>query len=249
MELYKKLITDIKNAGIKKGMTIIVHSSFKSLQTPGLTPELLIKGFQEVLGIEGNLIIPTLTYKTVNKDNPFFNIKTTPSCVGIVSEIFRNMENVYRSLNPIHSVAVWGKNAIKLVEKDSLDNITLGKNSPFNKMRLFDAKICMLGCGLKPNTFMHLIENHNKLPYRKTVCTVDFKLIDYNDNEIIKSYDLPNMQDYDQRYDRVSNILKEPDLYTTKIGEAITYIIDANKLFEEASKVLTINPYYFVDKI
>lgn len=246
---YDQLVKNIKKAGINKGMTILLHSSFKSLGLDEITPSLLINAFQEVLTSEGNLLVPTLTYKTVNKNNPVFAIKTTPSCVGIVSEVFRTMHNVYRSLNPIHSVAAWGKNAYELTSKHHLDDITLGYNSPFYLMLKYNAKICMLGCGLRPNTFMHLVENINNVPYRQTVEIIPFKLIDSKNNEIIKDIHLPNMSHLDQRYDRIINILDDQELHKTSLNTELTYIIDANRLLQKASEVIKNDPLYFVDEM
>ncbi|MDD4076863.1 MAG: AAC(3) family N-acetyltransferase [Bacilli bacterium] len=246
---YEQLIIDIHQAGITKGMTVILHSSFKSLNLSKITPTLLINALQEVITKEGNLLIPTLTYKTVNKHNPVFAINTTPSDVGIVSETFRKMPDVYRSLNPIHSVAAWGKNAEELTGKHHIDDITLGYNSPFYLMLKYNAKICMLGCGLKPNTFMHLVENINNVPYRKTVDIVPFRLIDNNNQVMIKAFRLPSMSHLKQRYDRVINILDTSELHKATIGAAETDIIDANCLLRKAGLVLKDNPFYFVDEI
>lgn len=239
----------LEASGITKGMTILVHSSFKSLNLKTLGPIDLINALQEVITEEGNLLFPTLTYKTVNKDNPVYSVKDTPSCVGILPEIFRKMPGVVRSLNPIHSVAAWGKNKFDLTETHLNDSITLGINSPFYKMLKYDAKILMLGCGLKPNTFMHLVENLNNLEYRKTVKIVNFKIYDYDNKLTIKELHLPDMSNYYQMYDRVINILDEPDLQVISINDEVSYLIDANKLLIKASEVLKENPMYFVEKI
>ncbi len=239
----------LEASGITKGMTILVHSSFKSLNLKTLGPIDLINALQEVITEEGNLLFPTLTYKTVNKDNPVYSVKDTPSCVGILPEIFRKMPGVVRSLNPIHSVAAWGKNKFDLTETHLNDSITLGINSPFYKMLKSDAKILMLGCGLKPNTFMHLVENLNNLEYRKTVNIVNFKIYDFDNKLTIKELHLPDMSNYYQMYDRVINILDEPDLQVISINDEVSYLIDANKLLIKASEVLKENPMYFVEKI
>lgn len=246
---FQQLISNIKKAGITSGMTVLLHSSFKSLNLFEISPKLLINAFQEVITKEGNLLIPTLTYKTVNKLNPIFISNSTPSCVGIVSETFRSMPDVYRSLNPIHSVAVWGKNAQELTKKHQIDDITIGYNSPFYLMLEYNAKICMLGCGLKPNTFMHLVENINNLPYRKIVDVTPMQLIDSDNNVIIKDIHLPNMSHLEQRYDRIIDILDGTEIHKTLINDATTYLIDANSLMRKASQVLEDNPFYFVDKI
>lgn len=246
---YEELKLRIKEIGITPGMTVLIHSSFKSLGLNNISPSQLINAFQEVLTETGNLLFPTLTYKNVNKSNPVFSVKDTPACVGILPETFRNMSGVIRSLNPIHSIAVWGKNAKAITNSHQLDDITLGLNSPLYLMLRYKAKILMLGCGLKPNTFMHLIENLNNIPYRKIVDTVTFTLINYSDETIKKDINLPDMSMFYQRYDRVINILSYPDIEEVSISGETSYLIDANKLLEKASIILKEDPYYFVDRI
>jgi len=246
---YEKLINDLKKAGIEKGIVLLVHSSFKALECKGLTPLLVINAIKEILTDEGTLLIPTLSYKTVTKENPYFSYHDTPSCVGIISEIFRKEKDTIRSINPIHSVAAWGKHAIELTNEHIKDRVTIFYYSPLYKMLKYNAKILMLGCGLKPNTFMHLVENINHLHYRNTVYRIDFKITNQDGNTFSQVGELPDMSNYLQRYDRIEKILSVNDLQESKVLNATTYLIDANQLMQKASEVLKTNPLYFVDEI
>lgn len=249
MNDYERLKKDFIEIGIKKGMVLVMHSSFKALDSKELSPKDVYRALQEILTNEGTLLIPTLSYKTATKENPFFDYYETPSCVGIISETFRFEKDTFRSLNPIHSICAWGKHAKYFTSDHELDSITLHMHSPFYKMLPYKPKILMMGCGLKPNTFMHLVENLNEIDYRRTVYYVEYTIT--NQFGVIKKkmIELPDMKDYIQRYDRVEQILSTPYLTRGMILHAQSYLLDAEELFHKASSVMKINPHYFVDKI
>lgn len=246
---YDKLIIDILNIGVKKGDVLLVHSSFKALKTKTLTPSLIIDAFLEVLGEEGTLIMPALSYDKVNKDNPYFSYHDTKACTGIISETFRNKPGVRRSLNPIHSFSVYGKLRDELTSKHQNDSKTLWYNSPIYLMLTYQPKLLMLGCKLLPNTFMHLVENLAYLPYRETKYVVNFAIIDQDNLKTFKEIELPNMKNYIQRYDRVKEILNEDELINKSILSAESYLINLNALYDKALKKLKQEPFFFVDEI
>ena len=59
-DLAKKIASDATALGIKKGDTLLVHSSLRSLG--GATPQDVIDGLLLALGDEGTLVFPTLRY-------------------------------------------------------------------------------------------------------------------------------------------------------------------------------------------
>lgn len=248
MNEYNTLVEDIKQLGIHAGMVVLLHSSFKALGYVG-TPQEVIQAFQEVLTSEGTLLLPTLSYKTVNKDQPIFHYYDTPSCVGIISETFRKGLDVKRSLNPIHSVSAWGKYQDVFTQGHELDSITLGEHSPYAKMLAYNAKICMLGCSLKPNTFMHYVENVNHVPYRDIQYIVDMQITDAAYHTFTREIHLPDMSMYIQRYDRLEGLLDYPHMKKGQILHAETYLLDVNEVFRAASAKIKENPFYFVDKV
>jgi aminoglycoside 3-N-acetyltransferase len=119
MDKTQTLKDDLRAIGIKQGMVLLVHSSFKSLGTTDLSPLDVIGAFQDVLTEEGT------------RHHPYFSYHDTPSCVGILSETFRTMPGTIRSLNPIHSVSGWGKHAEAILSHHQKDTITLGRIRPF----------------------------------------------------------------------------------------------------------------------
>ncbi len=224
-----------------------MHSSMKSMgHVPG-GPETIIRGLLEALGPDGTLLMPALTYETVTADNPVFDIAETPSCVGAVTEFFRKRTGTIRSMHPTHSVCGVGRYAQEILEKHIHDTTPCGPNSPFSQLRDRYGQILMLGCGLKPNTSMHGIEEMVGPPYLFNPELV-YRLIDGNGNTAEKVYRPHNFKGWEQRYDRVENILDINGLKKGAILKAPSLLIAAKLLWEKSLAALRANPLYFVER-
>lgn len=114
--MYSKddIINSIINIGIKRTDTLLVHSSMKSVGIVENGADTVLDAFMEYMK-DGLLIFPTHTWAQMNDEYNIFNPETEPSCVGILSNIFRKRPNVIRSLHPTHSVAAYGLDAIEYV--------------------------------------------------------------------------------------------------------------------------------------
>ena len=78
--MYNKddIIEDLKNLGIKKGDIVLMHSSYKSLGVIEGGAKTFFEAFLDVIGEEGTLILPALSYETVTRENPCFDKEKTP---------------------------------------------------------------------------------------------------------------------------------------------------------------------------
>ena len=94
-------------------------------------------------------------------DFEYFDVKDTPSCVGIISETFRKDPYVVRSLNPSHSMAVYGRENFHWIS-DHHKGRTMGQESPLGKLEDAEGYALMIGC---PDsvTFMHVVEMTNNV--------------------------------------------------------------------------------------
>lgn len=241
----ENLFKELKTLGIEKNNTLLIHSSFKSLGKTSFTAGELIGHIIEYLK-EGTLIFPVLSYKYVNENNLCFNVRETKSCVGYLNETFRTEFDVIRSIHPTHSVCAIGKYAREITKYHELDNTPCGKNSPFSLLPEFNGKILMLGCGLKPNTSMHAIEEHF-IPDYLFGQNQNYKIINEKGFEYEKEYVTHNFKGVKQRYDRIINTNDDLWIKEGKIFDAKSFVMDAITLWKKASEQLEKDKNYFVD--
>ena len=113
--------------------------------------------------------MPALSYATVGPQSPLFNVATTPSCVGALSEYFRMRPGAMRSVHPTHSVSGAGRLAKDLLGEHIRSTTPCGPYSPFARLPEVGGQILFIGCGLNPNTSMHAVEERigTGLPVRR----------------------------------------------------------------------------------
>jgi aminoglycoside 3-N-acetyltransferase len=149
--------------GINPGDVVLVHSSLKrTLQTYNTTPQAIMESFLEAAGPEGTMLFPLFNFD-FTKGTPF-DIRSTPSQMGALTESARQFPGAVRSGHPIYSFAAIGAQA----EKFNVDNFSgYGPDSPFAILRQLNGKIAVLDLeDLNSITFYHHIEEICDVPYR-----------------------------------------------------------------------------------
>jgi len=161
-EIFKK---DLKKLGIKKGDKLMVHSSLSALGYVEGGAKAICSALMETIGEEGILMMPTFNHDApFEKGGPgYYSPQETPTKNGIVPDTFWRMKGVYRSLNPTHPFAAWGKEAKKYVENHH-QVTTMGKNSPLHLLEKNKGKVLLLGVDYHANTFHHTVEMTNNVP-------------------------------------------------------------------------------------
>ena len=153
----KEIARDLRRLGLRAGDVIELHSSLKSIGYVQGGAKTVVRAFQEVLGEKGTLLTPTFT-GSFEPRGKAFHPDETPSTSGLVTETFRKMPGVVRSICPIHSVAAWGRRAREFTERHPLTS-TLGAGSPFHLASQAGGKVVLLGCDHNSNSFLHVVES------------------------------------------------------------------------------------------
>ena len=163
---YKMIPSVLK---IEKGDVILLTSDITDLflqcQENGeiLDVNILLDNFQEAIGEEGTLLIPTYNWGFCQ--GKAFDYKKTPSKTGAIGNVALRRKDFTRTKHPIYSFAVWGKDAVKLAEMDNIESF--GPDSPFAYLEQVDAKNVFIGASLRNSfTYIHYIEQKLKAPYR-----------------------------------------------------------------------------------
>lgn len=153
---------DIRRLGVTSGDTLLVHSSYDAFVGFTGKPSTVITVLQEAVGTEGTLLMPSMAFTGTAVDYvrkaPPFDVARTPSRMGLITELFRRMPHVIRSVHPTHSVAIWGRDANALAEGHHRCGTPCGAGSPFARLLERHGKILMLGADIDSLTFFHSVE-------------------------------------------------------------------------------------------
>jgi aminoglycoside 3-N-acetyltransferase len=147
----------LQRFGVPSDGVLIVHSAIATLSHRGYRAEAIVDALIEHMR-DGNLFMPTMTWRTVTLERPSWDEINTPSHTGVLSEIFRTQYASARSIHPTHSVAGLGPAARLLTSRHHLDNTPVSANSPYGLMRDYDTYVLMIGVGLEACTAIHLPE-------------------------------------------------------------------------------------------
>jgi len=238
---------DLQKLGIKETDTIVIHSSYKALcGKKNIDPLVIIKAFKDTVK-SGTLMLPALSYESVTPKNRTFDVLNTPSCVGVLPEVMRNSDGVFRSVHPTHSITVWGKDAKEIADAHIKDFTPVGANSPLHELRRRKGKIVMLGCGLEPNTSMHGVEEMTAPEYLYGR-NYDYELILSGGSRLKTNVLSHNFKGVVQRYDKIINVLDKCDYSYGDVLNAECYVLDAEAVWEKALVKLRKSPLFFIDK-
>lgn len=241
---FDDLVLGFENLGLKKNDLVLIHSSFKSFGGVEGGPQTVIDALTEIVGKNGTLLFPTFNFD-FSSEGSTFDVKKTPSQMGILTEFARKNPNSKRTIDPIYSFVVLGE------LKDELGNLvyenSYGPNSMFAKLREKKGKIMVIG--LKYNdsvTFFHHVEEIQKVDYR---FPKEFhgEIIDY-DNErkkgkitlYVRNLEMGTLTDVD----KMGVILENENIVKVqKIGNSLVKLMDAKEVYARTVQEMKKNPH------
>jgi aminoglycoside 3-N-acetyltransferase len=167
-----------------------------------------------------------------------FDIRNTPSKMGVLSEEARLYPNAVRSGHPIYSFVAIGKNAHLF----NVNNFSAyGKDSPFAILRRLNGKIGVLGLpNSEGNSMLHHVEEMHQVWYRFYKLFTG-KYIDRHGHKTKRTYAFYCNRGVKTLLDPIDDLLWKEGLYSgDKPHEGNGFrVIDANKLFNFVSKIIT----------
>ena len=202
--LKQDILAALKKVGVRKGQTIMVHTSLSSLGFVCGGAQVVIEALLESVGADGTIVMPSQSWKNLDptagvhweepeawwqmiRDNwPAYNRDITPTnTMGAVAEMFRKWPGTFRSDHPARSVAANGKYAQYLTSDHDLSNI-FGEGSPIGKLYELDGYVLLIGVGYDKNTSLHLADVRADYP-GKHDC-LEYSAIMENGERVWKGY-------------------------------------------------------------
>lgn len=240
MVTKSSLIEKLKEAGVRSGEALFVHSSLSKLGWVCGGAQTVIEAIQDVVGPSGLIMMATQTgdnsdpaeweappvpvewWQTIRAEMPPYEAdKTATRGMGRVPELFRSYPHVYRSSHPMWSVAAWGDGAEAIVSGHTID-VGFGPGSPIERMIERNARILHLGSPLDATTLWHYAEYGIDGPTKSFGCAViergerkwrTFEHVDVNSDPFGAIGE---------------NIVKQKDVRTFSIHEATCYLIPSS---------------------
>ncbi len=158
--------SDVANAlrecGLETGDSCFMQAAMSSFGAFEGGPATVLAGIDDVVGENGLVGMPaySLTGPAIDhlSADPIFDVRSTPSRMGSISEAFRKSDGVLRSVHPTHSTAVRGAGAEEIVAGHEAAATPFGQGTPFPKIVELDALQLFFGCGTGAITMYHSFE-------------------------------------------------------------------------------------------
>jgi aminoglycoside 3-N-acetyltransferase len=252
MLTFEKLVEEFRALGVEAGDTLLVHSSYKSLGPVEGGPQTVIRALEAALETDrdGTLIMPTFNFG-FNKGEPW-DVRTTPSKMGVLTELVRTDPRAKRVFHPFYSFAVLGKHAEMLGSlryKSAYE-----RNSVFGKLRDLDGKIMIIGLSYTNSmTFFHHIEQMEGVDYR-FLKQFTGQVTDENGNTYIDTFEML-VRDIDKgvvtEVNPMGELMEKAGIVKIrKIGEADVKLMKANEVYEFTAREMKRDPHllYYIKK-
>lgn len=247
MHTTQSLLSDLKAMNLNPSGTAFMHSSMKSIGEVENGADAVLDALCAYYA-NGLIALPTHTWNVSTKDNPFFDVKNTKSCVGILPELFRHRENVIRSWHPTHSVAAYGADAESFTAGDEHCPTPCARDSAWGRLYDRDADILLVGCGLTRLTYLHGVEEWADVPNRLGE-KIPF-VVRTPDGRDISAPSCPHRGQPSEQFGLAEDILMSAGaLRRGKLGDADVLIINARKCADAMIPVLKANPNLFDDPV
>ncbi|UJF20044.1 AAC(3) family N-acetyltransferase [Vibrio sp. SS-MA-C1-2] len=248
MHTRTSLLTDLSRANIDPTRTLVVHSSMKSLGDVEGGADTVLDALIEYMQ-DGWLIFPTHSWHETSNPNNIFNPETEPSCVGILSELFRQRPNVLRSLHPTHSVAILGKDTEQFIANEEECTTPCPREGVWGKLYDIDAQILFIGCDLSKNTFIHSIEEWHYVPHRLTKFPTQFSLLHHGERHQVSMFSHQSpVGDISLKYRKLTDeFLEKKAAKSFQIADADCLLASAKKMAEITESHLNYYPNFFAE--
>jgi aminoglycoside 3-N-acetyltransferase len=146
---------------------LMVHSSVNHM-SPYYTgnPLELVRMLIDFCGPQRTLVMPAFYFGDPKigsvvetfKAHPYFDLKKTPSQMGLVTELFRRSKGVVQSRHPVYRVSALGPLAKELVQGHENASGPAGFGSPFEYMAAHNTLIIGIGKSFDVMTQTHHVD-------------------------------------------------------------------------------------------
>ncbi|NUP12663.1 MAG: AAC(3) family N-acetyltransferase [Polyangiaceae bacterium] len=230
------LVDQLVALGVRRGGTLLVHTSFRAVRPVEDGPLGLIAALRRAIGREGTLVMPTMT-----DGESVFDPRSTPTDqMGITAELFWRSPGVLRSTHPGGSFAAEGPHAASICAPQPLAP-PHGPDSPPGRVLELGGQVLLLGVTYGECTTLHVAESIANVPYSiEHPCVVEV-------DGVAESVMIPETDHCCRGFHKVDGWLGDRGLHHKgKVGNADATLADARDIVSVALDHLARQPLVFL---
>lgn len=227
------IIKGLNELGLPEGCAVMVHSALSSFGEVAGGAETVIAALLETIGPEGTLLMPAMAW------GGLFQVDSSPSKVGLITEVFRNYPGATRSLHPTHSVTGLGPLTETLIESHIDQPTAIGMESPWGRLaQRDDGFILFLGVDQDRNTLLHLAEEMVGSVYLNTITREYMDADGRQQPKVLEQYPGPHRD-----FIGLDSLFAQAGIMkTSKIGNAVCRLMQAKQMLELTVAALQADP-------
>ncbi len=153
----------LTHLGVHAGSGLLLHSALQYLGRPQGGPGMYLNVLRSLLGTQGTLAVPAFNFGFA-RGEPFDPASTPSRGMGVFSELVRQQPDAQRTTHPLQSLAVIGRFAGDLCQRDTLSAFDPG--SAFERLLELDFDLLLLGADIQAASMVHYSEQKAVVPYR-----------------------------------------------------------------------------------
>ena len=142
---------------------VYVQASLDWMQKAGLRGPEALADLLDWVSPSGTLVMPTYPFHTTHREylasRPIFDVRRTPSAIGLLPEMLRRTAGSRRSLDPDFCVSASGADAAAIVGDSPSGADPFGPDSSYRRMLDRDCTLLGLGVSLNTSSFIHAIDS------------------------------------------------------------------------------------------
>ena len=169
-KIYTKadILYQIDTLNIPKGSIVLAHTAFRLIGKVDGGAKTVLDSFIEYFTENGGLFcVPTHTWANIKE--PFvLDMNDTKTCLGAFSDFAASDGRGIRSLNPTHSMMVFGdrKRALEFIKDDAFVTSGTAPESCYGKLFTEGGYVLLIGVSHSRNTYLHAVEEILGVPDR-----------------------------------------------------------------------------------
>lgn len=214
--------------------------------------KLFIKSFQEIL-LDGTIVVPAFT--DYLEDGMTYDPDQNEPSTGAFSSFVWQMSDFERTLDPMHSVFVWGNKVSELVNYSH--NNAYGEQSVFGFLKKNNAKFVIIDYPLQESfPYVHFVEQYLGVPYRRMSNRKYLVNIDGEQQSINFHYFRKKGWVLNDFYELQSSMSQEGVKKNLYFDDVKIQLIEAQKAFDfikryirSGKRVYQIDLIYFVKRL